>query len=325
MTDPNNMIDMVVTKVVAVTPLIKELTLAAVDGGDLPTFTGGSHIIVQFGEGEQRHANAYSLMGSCRQRQHYQVAVRRDDEGRGGSRLIHEGMGVGTHVRVTPPNNLFALTAGAHKQVLIAGGIGITPFLAQIEELQAQGADFELHYAFRSAAHGAYVARLQQDLGPTKLSLYDASQGQQLSVLDTVGAQPAGSHVYVCGPLSLIDAVVEAATASGYDAACIHYEKFHAVLPTAADGAQGFTVTLAKSQKDVWVGPDESILQAIERQNIAVECLCREGYCGTCETAIVAGEAIHLDAYLSDEEKAAQATMMICVSRARSPHITLDL
>ncbi|MDC6726359.1 oxidoreductase, partial [Leclercia adecarboxylata] len=43
------------------------------------------------------------------------------------------------------------------------------------------------------------------------------------------------------------------------------------------------------------------------------------------ETQILQGEAQHLDQYLSDEEKAAQKTLMICVSRARGASLVLDL
>ena len=70
---------------------------------------------------------------------------------------------------------------------------------------------------------------------------------------------------------------------------------------------------------------DQTILQAIEGLNIEVECLCREGVCGTCETAILQGEAEHFDQYLDDAEKTAQRSMMICVSRAKGKEITLDL
>ena len=93
-------------------------------------------------------------------------------------------------------------------------------------------------------------------------------------------------------------------------------------MPT--DGA-GFEVVLAQTGQTITVAPDESILQAVEKIGISVDCLCREGACGTCETAILAGEAEHYDQYLDDDEKASQKTIMICVSRAKGNSITLDL
>ena len=66
--------------------------------------------------------------------------------------------------------------------------------------------------------------------------------------------------------------------------------------------------------------------KVIENNKAAkVECLCREGVCGTCETAILEGEADHRDQYFSDEERASQQSMLICCSRAKGKRLVLDL
>ncbi|MEG0637340.1 MAG: 2Fe-2S iron-sulfur cluster-binding protein, partial [Pseudomonas sp.] len=102
----------------------------------------------------------------------------------------------------------------------------------------------------------------------------------------------------------------------------VHWEQFAAAPVTGG----AFTHLLARSGTEIQVEEGVSILQALEKSKAAkVECLCREGVCGTCETAILEGEAEHYDQYLSDEEKAAQQSMMLCVSRARSARLVLDL
>ena len=79
-----------------VTPLIKHFTLAAIDGGDLPAFSGGSHIIVVMRGASRVHRNPYSLLSSPRQLSHYEIGVRRMEESRGGSHFMHDSVQVGT-------------------------------------------------------------------------------------------------------------------------------------------------------------------------------------------------------------------------------------
>lgn len=314
-----------VARVDAVTPLIKRFTLVAADGARLPPFTGGSHVIVQMRDGAQRYGNAYSLLSSPEQLESYQIGVRRETPSKGGSAFLHDQVKEGDILAITPPNNLFALSEHAQHHVLIAGGIGITPFMSQMHELRRRGASHELHYAFRAPEHGAFsqeIAELARDSSAT-VRCYVDSLGQQLDLAALMAGLADGAHVYVCGPAGLIEAVRAAASGAGLAPERVHWEQF-AASASAHDGA--FTVVLAKSGKVVEVGAGESILKAIERDStVEVECLCREGVCGTCETRILEGEAEHLDQYLSNAEQAAQKTMMICVSRARTGKLVLDL
>ncbi|WP_373376150.1 2Fe-2S iron-sulfur cluster-binding protein [Cupriavidus nantongensis] len=314
-----------VSRIEHVTPLIKRFTMEAIDGSELPPFTGGSHVIVQMRDGERQYSNAYSLMSSPDALGSYQIGVRREEKSKGGSAFLHDKVAEGDALTITTPNNLFALDDGAHHHVLIAGGIGITPFMSQMHELRKRGASHELHYAFRADEHGAFrdeLAALTQQSSGGRVSFYVDSKGQKLDLSGLLRGMDAGAHVYVCGPAPLIDAVRQAAQDVGVDPSRVHWEQFAA--PEQA--GEAFTVVLAKSGKTVEVGAGESILKAIERDGtVPVECLCREGVCGTCETRILEGEAIHFDQYLSDKEKSAQKTMMICVSRARGGKLVLDL
>ena len=308
-----------VTDICQLTPLIKQFTFKQTNGADFPAFTGGSHIIVQMSE---KLSNAYSLMGSPADLSTYKICVRKDVEGKGGSIHMHEALNVGDHIQITEPKNLFGLAEHGERHILIAGGIGITPFIPQLEELMARGADYELHYAFRAPEHGALWGDLQAGCHQANCHSYVNSDGHNLDVTALVQAQPLGTHVYVCGPKALIDATIAACNAARFRDEHIHWEQFASTMPTDGDS---FEVVLAQTGQTITVAPDESILQAVEKIGVSVDCLCREGACGTCETAILAGEAEHYDQYLDDDEKASQKTIMICVSRAKSGSITLDL
>jgi ferredoxin-NADP reductase len=182
-----------------VTPLIKHFKLAAVGGGSLPAFSGGSHIIVVMQGAERVHRNPYSLLGSPQQLDTYEIGVRRMEESRGGSHFMHDTVKVGSRLEIAHPVNLFGLDKIARKHVLIAGGIGITPFLAQLEDLHGGAVPYELHYSVRSAEHAAFLERLRRREGE-RLHMYHDSEGQMIPFETLLATQPLGTHVYVCGP-----------------------------------------------------------------------------------------------------------------------------
>lgn len=311
-----------VTAVESIGPRIKRFTLAAEDGGELPAFSGGSHVLVRMQQGERCFSNAYSLIGAPGASRHYQIAVQRETPSKGGSAFMHEQVSVGSRLAISTPSNLFGLAPHAAHHLLIAGGIGITPFLSQMPELAATGASYELHYAGRGIEHAALCAELRASPYAAHCHFYPADAGRRLDLHRLLAAQPAGTHVYVCGPLRLIDGVQTAAGELGIDETRLHWERF--CQAPASGGA--FTLVLQRSGRELQVAEGQSILQAIESSNLMrVDCMCREGVCGTCETAILEGEAEHRDQYLSAEEKAAQRSLLICVSRARGSRLVLDL
>ena len=310
-----------VVAVEQLTPLIKRFTLALPDGAPLPSFSGGAHVLVSMQDGEQWHHNAYSLLSSPHDTRQYQIAVRREEASRGGSALMHDKVAVGTRLAIGTPANLFELARDAKRHVFIAGGIGITPFLAQLAEHQPEDLELELHYAYRSPEHGAFVDELKAGPHAQRTQCYVDSEGQRLDLLKLFKNLPADAHVYVCGPQGLNDAVYANAALLGWPKAQLHSEQF-----AATDIAgNGFTVVLAKSGIELEVGEDETILKAIERAGVTVESLCREGVCGTCEVPILEGEADHRDQYLDDDERAAQKTILLCVSRSLTPRLVIDL
>lgn len=310
-----------VTGVEQVTPQIKRFTLVRADGQPLPAFSGGSHVIVQLADGI---SNAYSLMSDPHDLRSYQLGVRLEEASKGGSAFMHQQVQVGSELTISTPHNLFALAPAASRHLLIAGGIGITPFLSQLHELARGTVPYELHYAFRSPEHGAFRADLAHSASAERVHCYADSQGEKLDLAQLIGAVAAdsGAHLYVCGPKPLIEAVIAQANQLGVAAEQVHFEQFAA---TPATGG-AFTLVLGRSGRELRVEAGMTIIQAIENAKAArVECLCREGVCGTCETRILEGEAEHFDQYLSEQERASQQSLMLCVSRARGDRLVIDL
>jgi carnitine monooxygenase subunit len=303
------------------TPLIKRFTLTLPDAIPLPPFSGGAHVLVSMQDGSNWHHNAYSLLSSPLDTRQYQIAVRREEASRGGSAFMHERVRVGSQLTIGSPANLFELARGARHHVFIAGGIGITPFLAQLAEHAPGEFELELHYAYRSPEHGAFVEEIRHCPHAANVHCYADSEGQRLNLPELFKRLPPDAHVYVCGPQELNDAVYANATLLGWPKAQLHSEQFAA----SNTAGRAFTVVLAKSGITLEVSEDETILKAIERAGVTIPSLCREGVCGTCEVKILEGEADHRDQYLDDDEKAAQKTILLCVSRARTPHLVIDL
>lgn len=306
-----------VSSVESLTPLIKRFTLVPVAGDALPGFSAGSHVLVTMPYAGRTYRNAYSLLGTPGTRSYYQIAVRRQEHSRGGSTYLHDHVNVGDVLQINPPANLFSLDRLATKHLLIAGGIGITPFMSYIKALAAQFTPYELHYAYREPLHAAFRAQLARHLG-SQLHEYDSACGHRLLPRPLLSAQPLGTHVYVCGPQSLLEAVVGSARESGWADSHIHYEKF-----SAPQTGRPFKVSCARSNSEIEVSGDISLLEALEAAGIEVPSMCRGGACGKCETGLLEGVAEHRDSYLSEALR--DCRIMPCVSRANGERLVLDL
>lgn len=291
------MIDVTVTAKDVVADGVVALTLA---GSSLPSWTPGAHVDVELRPDLVRQ---YSLCGSQGDPT-WRVAVLRESAGRGGSAHVHDSLAVGDRIRVSAPRNTFPLEP-AFRYLFIAGGVGITPILPMIASVAASGADWELRYGGRSPASMAFLPELAAygDRVCARPDLID------LSDMD-------GVEVYCCGPEPLL-AAVEARC----DPARLHIERF---TPRPVNGS-AFEVELAQSGLMLTVPADRSILSTLLDAGVQVLSSCQEGTCGTCETDVLAGTPEHHDSLLTDEERAAGETMMICVSRSAGGRLVLDL
>jgi vanillate O-demethylase ferredoxin subunit len=297
--------------------------LSSADGNPLPSFSAGSHIDVQVPGGLTRQ---YSLCNDPAESHRYLIGVLRDAASRGGSAAMHAQVHEGSVLQISPPKNHFALAHQAPRHLLVAGGIGVTPILCMAERLAATGADFQMHYATRSRARTAFFDRIQAAPFAPRVHFHfdDGAPQQKLDIGTLLSSQPAGTHLYVCGPQGLMDAVLGAARAGGWDEPRLHYEFFAAdVQPRVGDGA--FEVQLASSGRIIPIPADRSVLAALADAGVVVPSSCEQGVCGTCLTRVVEGVPDHRDQYLLPEEQAANDQFLPCCSRAKSPRLVLDL
>ena len=223
MSQSNGTLNVRVTRIEQVTPEIKRFTLASTDGAHLTPFSGGSNVVVLMPHAAGTYRNAYSLMSSPYDASAYQIAVRRVEEGRGGSKHMHDVVQEGDELEILRPVNLFPLSKHARLHLFIAGGVGITPVCSQLAELRLRGTPFEVHLAVRGDAHARLGEELLQEYGDA-VRLYRDERGERLDISAVLADRPLGSDVYVCGPEGMIQATIDAAHAHGWTDSHIHYE-----------------------------------------------------------------------------------------------------
>jgi ferredoxin-NADP reductase len=317
-----------VTEATELNPLIRQLRLARPDGAPLPGFDAGAHIQVQVkladGGQDWRHYSLVELDPSAdlQAPRSYTIAVRREDEGRGGSRFMH-GLQPGDTLVAQEPRNEFPLRTGAGTAVLVAGGIGITPLASMAARCRASAQPVRMHYAGRSGTWMAFLPQLQQLLGADLRVHEDSLAGAPMDIDALLAECGASDQIHVCGPKPLLDAVLAKAQARGWPQAQLHFEVF--TSPAAEAGDKAFEVVLAQSGRTLQVGANETVLDCLIDAGCDPMFDCKRGECGVCSAAVVEGEVDHRDYFLSDAEKAGGKVMQICVSRARGPRLVLDL
>lgn len=315
-------IELKVDRIAEAAELICAVTLVDANGGTLPPFEAGAHVDVHLPDGATRPYSLIDFEGAAAAPTAYSFGVRLEAESKGGSRFMH-GLSVGDTVRVETPKNDFPLGSGGAHSILIAGGIGITPMISMATALRAGGQPYTLHYAVRSQAAAAFSDRLAETHGDALRMHYDDTAGGPLDIAAALSGSDPDAHVYVCGPKPMIEAVKSAAEAAGFTADRIHFELFDA--PGEQDGDTAFEVELASNGKVYTIPPGKSIIDVLEAGGEDLIYDCQRGDCGICQCDVLEGVPDHRDVVLSDAERASGTVMQICVSRAKSPRLKLDL
>jgi phthalate 4,5-dioxygenase reductase subunit len=298
---------------------VRRFVLRAADGGALPAFAPGAHIPVLTPAGVLRR---YSLCNAPEDGDRYEIAVKRDPAGRGGSLAMTGRVREGDVLRIGAPRNEFGLAPRATRFLFIAGGIGITPILSMLRHLAANGrGGFRLVYLTRNAACTPFADALAAPaLAPHVTLHHDDGDPARAFDLWPLLEKPTAAHVYCCGPRALMDAVRD--MSGHWPFGAVHFESFGVDAATRAHDAP-FDVVLARTGRTVHVPADRSILEALRADGVHVRSSCEAGSCGSCRTGLVAGDVEHRDFVLGEAEHASQ--IMVCCSRARSGSLVLDL
>ena len=283
-------------------------------------FEAGSHIDLHLPNGLVR---SYSLLNPPSDQGRYVVGILRDRNSRGGSRFVHEHLRVGIELKISQPRNNFALDTRASHSVLVAGGIGITPIYCMFRQLLALGRSAELIYCARSRREAALLEQIAE-LGAKVIYHFNDEKDALPDLPGYLAGRPADTHFYCCGPTPMLDAFESACENLGY--AHAHIERFTAAeLPPAEDAQDSYSVELSKSGKTLHIEPGLNLLDVLLEAGCDIEYSCREGVCGSCETRVLEGDIDHRDGVLTKAERAANGSMMVCVSGCKSRRLVLDL
>jgi len=321
-TQTKNSISLTVKRIQQETDRVKSFCLRASDNRELPAFQAGAHIQVHLklldGSITKRH---YSLLNSPADRKTYEIAVLKEPDGRGGSLYMHEQIHQGDVLQVSIPKNEFTMTTKSEHNILIAGGIGITPIVSMLHKLTADNKSCELHYSASTFSDLALRQRVEQ-LAGDRAHFYATKEpdGRRMDIDKIMATPRPGVQVYVCGPRGLINAVRNSADLLGWPSAQIHFESFHSQpLP----GDRPIRVKLVRSNKVLTVPAERTILDTLLEAGISVPHTCKRGECTMCTTQVVSGVPDHRDLCLTANEK--KSSMCLCVSRARTDDLALDL
>ncbi|MER6327580.1 PDR/VanB family oxidoreductase [Streptomyces coelicoflavus] len=289
------------------------VVLLRLEGTGLPPWEPGAHLDLVLPSGLVRQ---YSLCGDPEDTSSYTVAARLVEDGRGGSRELHEQVQEGTELEVRGPRNRFPLV-DAPSYAFVAGGIGITPVLPMLRALP-EGAEWRLLYGGRTRASMPFLEEIEKlDADGGRVTVVAEDEDGRPDPGAFLAGLPEGAAVYCCGPEGLMTAVAEHLP----DGAALHLERF--APRTTADGDGEFEVELHRSGRTLTVPGDSSVLAAVRAELPNTPYSCEQGWCGTCQQTVLEGEIDHRDDLLTDSERG--DSMLICVSRCRGTRLVLDM
>ena len=299
-----------ISKVEAMTADVTKYEFKTLDGAPLPEWTAGAHLDVLV---TPEYLRQYSMSGNPSDRSTYQIGVLREEEGRGGSKMLHRIFTEGRKVFVSKPINHFELVEEATKTFLMGGGIGVTPMIAFAHRQHALGRDFELHYSASRKDGAGYLADLEQVPWLDKVQLHFSDQGTRADFDAVLSGYQDGWHVYTCGPDRYMDGVMQAAERQGFPEEAQHLEYFSVPEQPEYEN-HAFTLRLKRSGRDVIVPADQTPTDALANVGVHVDVKCSDGICGVCKCGLISGEVEHRDFVLSKKQR--ESSIILCQSRA---------
>ena len=311
----------IISKAEALSDKITKYQLSAPDGSDLPEWTAGAHLDVLVAPEFLRQ---YSMSGDPANRKIYEIAVLREDQGRGGSLLMHRIFNEGRRIFISHPINHFPLHKGAGQAMLMGGGIGITPLIAFAHELHKKGRPFSLHYSVTHKADLAFAEDIQSFPWSKHAHIHISEAGSRADLNAIMRQAGTQAHSYSCGPDAYMAAVAKAAREASLPEENIHQEYFS--IPELPDYENhDFSLKIASSGQVISVKAEQTAADALNEHGFSIEVKCADGLCGVCQCDYLSGEVEHRDFVLSSAQK--QTRLILCQSRAKDKDgvLTLDL
>ena len=335
---------LLVTEIREETPLVRRIVLSSADGSALPAYTPGSTItldIPAIGQRKYSLVNFVASQEALTHPTHYCLGVRLSPEGGGGSRFVHE-LAIGDHVQAHGPDNDFALDNSGAPVLLLAGGIGVTPLISKAAFMKAIGRSFRMVYAARSSHDFAFLDEIKSLAGDQLVLHDDAEKGAMLDLKALFETVAPDERVHVCGPRPMLHAAKQEAKLRGWPQEKLRFELFYSLatpatavaapiaapVVTKTDAAPtdgSFEIEIKSSGLVLTVPPDKSIVDVLNEAGLDPLYDCNKGECGVCQVGVLAGEPDHKDFILSESERAENKLIQICVSRAKSARLVLDL
>jgi MOSC domain-containing protein YiiM/ferredoxin-NADP reductase len=310
---PQRWKDVVVRRKQIETARIMRVELESVDDSTSQDhITPGSHAFIKLPNGLKR---AYSIVsGNTRC---FTLGIALDDNSRGGSRYIHHQLKIGDIISLGSIGEGMSRDKMASHHIFIAGGVGITAFLALMARLKEINQTFELHYAVRDKSEVAFRSLLAEH--SDSVNVYDKAAGDRLNILKTLETRPWNSHVYICGPQRMIDGTIAAAKDAGMSSDEVHFEVFQ----TDATGDPFCVdVSISHGTRNLDVKADQTLLETLRDAGLDLGSSCEVGSCGTCRVKVTCGRVEHRGTALTEVEK--ESEMLACVSRGIG-HIAIEL
>jgi len=298
------------------TERISSFTFSAVERVETPIqIMPGAHIRVKLGPRSGNLVRAYSVVEGDSDT--FTLGIAHDANSRGGSKFMHEQLKIGDELMFSKMASDFPLRSndGCDEHIFIAGGVGITAFVASARSLKDQEIPFKLYYATKFGDDIAFK-NILATLG-NNVEFCVSENGTRMNIGKFLRQAKETAHVYVCGPDRLLNAVRDTAKAIGFPEHNISSEAF--AVSTSGDP---FTVEIESQDKKLQVKEDESLLDILRSAGFDVASSCEVGNCGTCRIGVRNGRVEHRGTGLLEDEK--KGMMLSCVSRGVGT-LVLDL
>lgn len=312
--------------------------------GPLPDYLPGQHVLIRLSDGAQPMARAYSLTGSAQSaaRRGYSIAVRhqkgRDAQGQDYEGLVsgylHRVLAVGDIVELQAPCGGFVLPQRSTQPlVLLAGGIGITPFIGLLESLpDGDPLEIWLYYANMNSRTHALRERIAKHRlrlpGLKVFNFYSSPLESDITGVDCAGTGFITAavvndeliarrvRVYMCGPPPMMDGFASGLIARGVPRFDIFREVFRSPLGPIEDRGRTFQVHFKRSQSNVatWSAQEGCLLTFGEGLGAKLPSGCRVGQCESCAVRIISGKVQHLHGVEPEEADVCLTCQAIPVS-----------